>query len=350
MVHAPESAGGNTAGRTLRGLPTRSEPVEQRAVVGGRRSIRRYCVLFDHLGAAVPDDGPGRLVRSSRITDSWGMRPRLDEDPGWRRTLDWFSIVYIYHGSGSYHGPVGEQPRPITAGDVICLFPGVPHAYAPAVRDRWDEINIDFVGRAFDAWRGPGLLDPSEPIRHLEPVPYWLHQFEQLVVEVAGGGGSHGLRDTGRLLELIARMTDDWRPDADKATAAWLEEVKDRLDTEAAEVAMNYEAIAARFGLGEQAFRKKFRRLTGLTPAQYRGRRLIERACLLLEQTENTGREIARQLGFESEFYFSRRFKQMMGISPSDYRNRVGHGGPHSVVEPRRRGGGTRIGRRRPAR
>jgi hypothetical protein len=129
-----------------------------------------------------------------------------------------------------YYGRPGDSGRPIEAGDVICLFAGVPHAYAPAARDRWDEINVDFVGRVFDAWRGPGLLDPADPIRHLEPVAYWLHQFEHLATEVAGSRGGHGLRDAGRLIDLIGRMADDWRPDADKETSEWIEAAKDRLD------------------------------------------------------------------------------------------------------------------------
>lgn len=333
MVQASRSMPGSTAARPP-GIPAAgSSAVEQRAIVGGQRSVRRYWLLFDDAAAADEHPGPGRLVRSSRITDSWGMRPRLENDPGWRRTLPWYSLVYVYRGSGMYYGRAGEPGRPLEAGDVICLFPDMPHAYAPAVRDRWDEINIDFVGPVFDAWRGPGLLDPAEPIRHLEPIAYWLHQFEQLAAEVAGGAGGHGLRGAGRLLELIGRMADDWRPDADKETSEWIEAAKDRLDTAAPGATIDYDEIAAGFGIGEQAFRKKFRRLTGLTPSQYRSRRLIERACLLLEQTNQTGRSIATQLGFESEFYFSRRFKQVMGVSPRDYRQRAGHGGPHSVVE-----------------
>jgi hypothetical protein len=57
-----------------------AEPQEQRAIVGGRASVRRYWLFFDSPLAP----GPGCLVRSSRITDSWGMRPRLEQDPGLR--------------------------------------------------------------------------------------------------------------------------------------------------------------------------------------------------------------------------------------------------------------------------
>ena len=293
------------------------EPQEQRAIVGGRASVRRYWLLFDSPLAP----GPGCLVRSSRISDSWGMRPRLEQDPTFRRTLDWHGLVYVHRGSGTFYDAHGS--RPVRAGDLICLFPGVPHAYGPDVDERWDEINVDFSGPAFAAWQGPDMLDPEEPVRHLEPIGFWLARFNELVGSVSRAHGMPTLRDTGRLLELIAHMIADWQPTADKSAARWLEEVEARLDEIPVGQEIDFGKVAADFDLGEQAFRKKFRRLTGVTPAQYRAKRLIEQACLLLEQTDETCRSISRRLGFESEFYFSRRFKQFVGTSPRDYRQRL---------------------------
>jgi AraC-like DNA-binding protein len=296
--------------------PLDTAAIEQRAIVGGRQSVRRYWLLFDSPLAP----GPGCLVRSSRILDSWGMRPRLEQNPSWRRTLEWYSLVYVFRGSGTYYD--GKGSRPVIAGDVICLFPGVPHAYGPAADARWDEINIDFAGPVFDAWRGPGLLDPAEPVRRLEPIGFWLSRLHELVGSVSRAHGMPTLRDTGRLVDLVAQMTTDWQPASDKQASLWLEEVEARLDTISAAKQPDFAKIAAGFSLGEQAFRKRFRRLTGITPAQYRSRRLIEQACLLLETTDLTCRAIAAKLGFESEFYFSRRFKQLVGVSPRDYRSR----------------------------
>jgi AraC-like DNA-binding protein len=293
------------------------EPQEQSAIVGGRASVRRYWLLFDSPQAP----GPGCLVRSSRIVDSWGMRPRLEQEPTFRRTLDWYGLVYVHRGSGTFYDAQGSWA--VRAGDLISLFPGVPHAYGPAADERWDEINVDFSGPAFDAWRGPGMLDPAEPVRRLEPIGYWLTRFNELVGSVSRAHGMPTLRDTGRLVELIAHMIADWQPTADKSAARWLEEVESQLDKIPIGEQVDFGRIAAVFDLGEQAFRKKFRRLTGVTPAQYRAKRLIEQACLLLEQTDETCRAIARRLGFESEFYFSRRFKQLAGSSPSDYRQRA---------------------------
>jgi len=145
---------------------------------------------------------------------------------------------------------------------------------------------------------------PMESLRVVAPL-----YVEAVTIVARPGAGVAGVAD------LVGKRVDVGHPSSGRRATA--------------EVVL----AAAGFGIGEQAFRKKFRRLTGLTPSQYRSRRLIERACLLLEQTDQTGRSIALQLGFESEFYFSRRFKQLMGVSPRVYRQRAGHGGPHSVVE-----------------
>ena len=302
--------------KNIRAERANAEPEEQRAIVGGRTSVRRYWLLFDSPRAP----GPGCLVRSSRIVDSWGMRPRLEQDLSFRRTLDWYGLVYVHRGSGAFYDAHGS--RPVRAGDLICLFPGVPHAYGPDADERWDEINVDFSGPAFAAWQGPGMLDPDEPVRHLKPIGYWLSRFNELVGSVSRAHGIPTLRDTGKLLELIAHMITDWQPAADKSANRWLEEVEVQLDEIPIGREVDFGRIAGSFDLGEQAFRKKFRRLTGITPAQYRAKRLIEQACLILEQSNETSRSIARRLGFESEFYFSRRFKQFVGTSPREYRRR----------------------------
>jgi AraC-like DNA-binding protein len=308
--------------------PPRQSPAsplrdEQRTVLEGREAVRIYELFFD----APHRPGPGCLLRASRITDSWGMRPRLERDPAWRRTLQWQSLVYVMHGSGTFIDDHGSHD--VEAGDVLCLFAGVPHAYAPRPGSRWDEINVDFVGRAFDAWQGPGLLDPAEPVRRLRPPGYWTRRFEAVVTAVRGDAPT--LRDTGHLLDLIAEMAADWRQTADADGAAWVERVREKLDATPAEADLDMHALAASFGIGEQALRKRFRQVTGQTPAQYRIRRRLARACLLLEQTGETCREIAHRLGFESEHYFSRRFRQLVGEAPGEYRQR------HASARPARR-------------
>lgn len=63
-----------------------------------------------------------------------------------------------------------------------------------------------------------------------------------------------------------------------------------------------------------------FRRDTGVTITRYLHDRMLQRARDRLLFTQEKIRVIARELGYEDEFYFSRRFRMEMGVSPQEYR------------------------------
>jgi AraC-like DNA-binding protein len=64
-------------------------------------------------------------------------------------------------------------------------------------------------------------------------------------------------------------------------------------------------------------------KLTGASPASYRMKRTIDRACELMQQQKLTNKEISTRLGFSDEFHFSRRFKQFTGLAPREFRSQV---------------------------
>lgn len=83
-------------------------------------------------------------------------------------------------------------------------------------------------------------------------------------------------------------------------------------------------AMAVEAGLGQVRFRQLFRRQAGTTPKEYlTGLRIRRAAELLLNGTDRIV-DVARQSGFNSEFYFSSAFKRVTGLSPSQYRMRDG--------------------------
>lgn len=65
---------------------------------------------------------------------------------------------------------------------------------------------------------------------------------------------------------------------------------------------------------------RTFRREWGVTPYQYLLRRKIEVAELLLSGTVKPVKEIAADLGFADEYYFSNIFKKKTGLCPSRMR------------------------------
>jgi AraC-like DNA-binding protein len=48
----------------------------------------------------------------------------------------------------------------------------------------------------------------------------------------------------------------------------------------------------------------------------------MEKACRLLDETDLKISDVARSVGYEDEFMFTRMFKNKKGISPSEYKIR----------------------------
>jgi AraC-like DNA-binding protein len=83
---------------------------------------------------------------------------------------------------------------------------------------------------------------------------------------------------------------------------------------------LDYNALIRDSSYSESYFLRRFRAFTGLPPKQYFLRLKVETAQALLNETDLSVAEIAEQLSFTDQFYFSKTFKQWTGSSPSAFR------------------------------
>lgn len=81
-------------------------------------------------------------------------------------------------------------------------------------------------------------------------------------------------------------------------------------------------ALAARSGLTERGFLKRFRAATGLSPMEYVQVLRVEEAKHLLETTDRPVDEVAADVGYVEPASFRRLFRRMVGLAPSEYRRR----------------------------
>ncbi|MCW5547414.1 MAG: helix-turn-helix transcriptional regulator [Opitutaceae bacterium] len=272
----------------------------------------------------IPTAGTGSTMGG--ITLAGQLQASAGIGHGNMRVLGSYAVVYLLAGGGEF-GDASGLRREVRAGDLLLLFPEVPHFYGPRPGGRWDEIYFVFHGPVFDQWRQAGLLSPREPVWHAEPVAAW-HRRLAAVCAGRGGGTAESLLELARLQAVLAELWQMQRPAGVPAAGEpdWLPEVCREL--EAPGGGPDWAALAARAGLSYERFRKKFAALKGVPPARYRQQRLMDRACVLLAEDGRPLKDIAAELGLCDEFHFSKLFKQRTGLAPSAYRQQMRRGQP----------------------
>lgn len=83
------------------------------------------------------------------------------------------------------------------------------------------------------------------------------------------------------------------------------------------------DGMAATAGLSRAAFAKKFKAMIGETPAQYVTSVRVQKAARFFRSGALTVDEVARSVGFQDPFVFSKVFKRLQGVSPRDFRRQI---------------------------
>lgn len=78
--------------------------------------------------------------------------------------------------------------------------------------------------------------------------------------------------------------------------------------------------VAHRVGWSREYLSRMFLVWVGKSPTQAILEARVDRACVLLQDTPHSIREIAHAVGFQDEYYFSRIFPKVKGMTPSAYR------------------------------
>ena len=86
------------------------------------------------------------------------------------------------------------------------------------------------------------------------------------------------------------------------------------------ESTLSINELATKCGYSRSHFTHVFTKEMGMPPKEYFLKMKIDRACLLLKNTNESIIEIAMRMGFGEGQYFSRTFKKIKGITATQYR------------------------------
>lgn len=262
-----------------------------------------------------PSPPPGPLV-----TGHFRKGPRFATYRA-QGTEDWL-LIYNLSGQGRYGHAAGELVT--HPGDIILLKPHTVHDYGTARGHRhWEPLWAHFIPRpAWLEW-----LDWPEAAPGLMHLRLQGHESQARIARrlrdvIQLNAGPSPLREPLALnaLEEVLLWCELANPN--KAAGGLDRRINRALEFICARFAepLTVARIAAHGGLSPSRFAHLFRQQTGETPQRYLELQRLNRARQLLEFTQEPIRAIARQVGFESPFYFTLRFKRHSGASPREWR------------------------------
>jgi AraC-like DNA-binding protein len=251
----------------------------------------------------------------------------------------------------------GQPPIEQLPGDVVLLPTGAAHivASAPAGPTRtWQKVAAGQAGNPAHecVFEGPGGslthvicagfeydLEVAQPLLSLMPPVLFLsgqQMPEGSPVEATLRVLRHELAArTSGSATVIDRMIDvlfvqvirAWLGTGDCTGASWLQALRDptigrALSVLHAEPAAPWtiETLAREVGLSRATLTRRFSGLVGEPPLSYLTRWRMELAARHLRETDKAVSAIARHVGYESEFAFSRAFSRLRGLPPGRYR------------------------------
>lgn len=123
----------------------------------------------------------------------------------------------------------------------------------------------------------------------------------------------------GLTLEMLSEASRSSRPSSTNKPPRWLEQARDYLDANFTG-STSLQSIASLVGVHPVYLAREFRNYFRLTIGDYVRRLRIRSACHQISKSDASFVEIASSVGFCDQSHFTRTFKRLTGMTPSQYR------------------------------
>lgn len=222
-----------------------------------------------------------------------------------------------YMSAGGVELTVGPKVFALEGRWFWSAYPG-PRIKFHAARGHkvWRHRYIAFRGKLVDRWRESGLF-PIVPQRPPHGEDYG-DRFDAML-RLATRGEQFGKL---RAVHLLEGMLIDLAEARSRSSAEtpWLERSLEKLGRVVAGGEVDYAQLAAACDMSSRSLRRKFAEAMGVPPHEYVLNARITEARRLLGETDIPVKSIAKQLGYNDVYFFTRQFKQFAGVPPVAYR------------------------------
>jgi AraC-like DNA-binding protein len=243
---------------------------------------------------------------------------------------DAIELVYITHGAGWC--AVDGVVNPMLTGDLYIIPIGLTHEF-------YGDPGLEYVNCIFneDIFKEDELElfkyfnnSKRKELAHKYTFgPFYQNKINTLLKELSEELSSqrqfHSIRARALFINFLVFVIQNTSQApgiqtncAQKNLARVLSYINDNLEKK-----LSLEILSKKSNYTPDYLSKLFKKEIGATPTEFICNRRLEKACVLLEETDLTIEEISYQTGFFDASYFVKVFKKKCAITPAQFRTKV---------------------------
>ena len=243
-----------------------------------------------------------------------------------------YELYYLFSGERNYF--VKDSSYRIRAGDLILIDSNAVHKstdsgipdherivlyFSPGYFDRFPADERELLRAPFTGGRPLVSLNLQERLRAEELLISLLNELHTRPT----GYRLHVQHMAGELLLLVARASR--KPEVSTMPEPTpvqrkVSEIVRHINGHFAEP-LELDELSRRFFISRSHLSRTFKEVTGFGFAEYVNITRVREAQRLLRETKTSVTRISEQVGFENFSHFGKMFKRLSGVSPREYRN-----------------------------
>ena len=234
------------------------------------------------------------------------------------RILQEYQLLYITEGRGYFRSSSTGHKIPLSRGSMFLLFPGEWHTYCPDPATGWNEFWIGFDGSLIDSWVHNGFFSPERPVFSIGLHEDLVSLYQEAIQAATDQESGFQQRLLGIVNHLLGLSIYYER----KETFSEVADLIGRAKVFIAESpnTVSPEDVADYLCIGYSKFRKLFKEYTGFSPARYIQEVRLTKVKEALTNTNTPVKQIAWDMEFDNFDYFCTAFRRLTGMTPTQYR------------------------------
>lgn len=230
------------------------------------------------------------------------------------RRFPYYCLLHLLSGDGFFYDAALRRTEFFEQGTGLLISPGFEQQYGGRTKN-FTEDSVCFTGPLADEMFRRGLLRNGlfcmGTERRILPV---IRAIQRASLPAL-------LEASALLVQLLIALNEERRRVDKPACRQHLSALLARL-AETAEHEWSVDEMAEYLNISTNSLRKLFLSEQGMTPKHYLDQLWLRRATDLLCRTNRPLLEIAHRLHCADPYYFFRRFRKLSGISPAQYRRK----------------------------